>query len=142
MASSIDFLEKLKAEFDLSEVDIRTYSPLSLAYIGDCVYDLVIRSMVLLKGNTSNNMLHKECVKYVSAVSQSQMADKLLPLLTEEELSIYKRGKNAKPTSKAKNATAKEYLKATGVEALVGYLFLSNRLDRIIELIKIGISDE
>lgn len=130
--------EDIKNSFSLKEVDIRTYSPLSLAYIGDSIYDLIIRTYVVGKGNVPNKKLHKETVKYVSAVAQSQIVDKIKEDLSEEEKDIYKRGKNSKPSSMAKNATAKEYLKATGFEALLGYLYLQGRMDRAIELIKKG----
>ena len=138
MNNTCDLFSEIKSEFDLHNVDINTYSPLTLAYIGDSVYDLVIRSYVVGLGNVPNKKLHGKAVKYVSAVSQAQIMEKIKPALSEEELSIYKRGKNSKPSSKAKNATQKEYLKATGFEALLGYLYLLGREDRIFELVKMG----
>lgn len=128
----------IKNSFALKEVDIRTYSPLSLAYIGDSIYDLIIRTYVVGKGNVPNKKLHKETVKYVSAVAQAEIIDRIKEDLSDEEKDIYKRGKNSKPSSTAKNASQKEYLKATGFEALLGYLYLSGRMDRAIELIKKG----
>lgn len=133
--------EKLRDSFELEKVDIRTYSPLSLAYIGDAVYDLFIRSFVIGKGNTSNNSLHKMSVKYVSAVAQAKIANVIQSELTEDELNIFKRGKNAKPSSGAKNASAKEYHIATGFEALIGYLYLAGNEERIVELVKRGIEE-
>lgn len=138
MDNTCDFFEKLKTEFELPKVEINSYSPLTLAYIGDSVYDLVIRSYVVGLGNVPNKKLHKKAVEYVSAVAQAEILEKIKPSLSEEELSVYKRGKNSKPASKAKNATQKEYLKATGFEALIGYLYLLGRTDRIIELVKLG----
>lgn len=140
--TNINTIANLREKFEMEKVDIRTYSPLTLAYIGDAVFDLVIRSLVVMKGNTSNNNLHKSVTKYVSAIGQGRILDKITPVLTEEELGIYRRGKNAKPNSKAKNATLAEYLKATGFEALIGYLYLKGDEDRMIELIRMGISDE
>lgn len=141
MEKSIELLDQIKSSFELKDVDLRTYSPLTLAYIGDAIFDLVIRSYVVSKGNTSNNNLHKETTRYVSAKSQAVIIEKLMPQLSEEEVSIYRRGKNSKPQSGAKNASMKEYLMATGFEALMGYLYLSNNISRMLELIKIGIED-
>lgn len=136
-----NFFEQLRDSFDLPKVDIRTYSPLSLAYIGDAVYDLFVRSYVVGKGNTSNNTLHKQTVRYVSAVAQAKISAVIQDSLSEEELGIFRRGKNAKPSSGAKNASAGEYHKATGFEALIGYLYLLGREERIVELVKLGIEE-
>lgn len=128
---------KLREEFGIDkEVDVRGYSPLTLAYIGDAVYDLIVRSYVVAKGNVPNKNLHNETIKHVSAVAQSKLIDKLMDMLTEDEVSVYRRGKNSKPSSMAKNASQKEYLKATGFEALIGYLFIKGEDDRIFELLK------
>lgn len=132
-------LNKLRENFELGKVDIRQYSPLTLAYIGDAVYDLIIRSLVVSKGNVPNKALHKQTTSYVSAVAQSAIIDRIMDILTEDELAVYKRGTNSKPHSMAKNASQKDYLKATGFEALVGYLYLKGEEDRLLELIKIGI---
>lgn len=132
-------IRKLKREFACEEVDIKAYSPLTLAYIGDSIYDVMIRTVVVERGNRSANNLHKMSVKYVNAGVQSAMADALLEALSEEELAVYKRGRNAKSYTKAKNATVNDYRKATGLEALFGYLYLQDKMDRIIELIKIGL---
>ena len=144
MAQGIDLFAELKKEFDLKEVDIRTYSPLSLAFIGDSVYDLVIRSYVTGNGNTSNNSLHNKTIKYVSAKAQARIADSLKDSFSEEEMTIYKRGKNAKPSSGAKNAGLSEYMKATGFEALIGYLYMRGKTDRMLEIIKdaVGVINE
>lgn len=132
-------IRKLKREFACEEVDIKAYSPLTLAYIGDSIYDVMIRTVVVERGNRSANNLHKMAVKYVNAGVQAAMADALLESLSEEELAVYKRGRNAKSYTKAKNATVNDYRKATGLEALFGYLYLQDKMDRIIELIKIGL---
>lgn len=139
MEESLDFLQQIKDSFGLKEVDIRTYSPLTLAYIGDAVYDLIFRTMVVGKGNTSANKLHNKTVQYVKAPAQAQLIESILNRLTEEESSVYKRGRNAKPYTMAKNATMAEYKKATGWEAVVGYLYLQGRMERILELIQIGL---
>ncbi len=139
MAQGIDLIFELKKEFELKEIDIRTYSPLTLAYIGDAIYDLLVRSFVVCKGNTSNNKLHKKTTKYVSAKAQAEIIKAIKEDLTEEEVAVYKRGKNAKPSSTAKNASLSEYLKATGFEALLGYLYLTGQKDRIVYIVKKGI---
>ncbi len=130
---------KLKREFNCKEVDIKEYSPLALAYIGDSIYDIIVRTVVVERGNRSANNLHKMAVKYVNAATQAAMGDVLQEDLTEEELAVYRRGRNAKSYTKAKNATLNDYRKATGVEALLGYLYLQDNMDRIIELVKLGL---
>jgi len=139
--SVITFHEYLMAELKLPEGDIRTYSPLTFAYIGDAIYDLLIRTLVVKKGNCSPNKLHKRTSQLVKAGAQAEMAEVLLPIFTAEESSIYKRGCNAKPHTIAKNATAKEYQKATGLEAVMGYLYLQDNVERIIDLLKIGMTE-
>ena len=120
-------------------MDIRTYSPLTLAYIGDAVYDLIFRTMVVAKGNTSANRLHNRTIQFVKAPAQAQLVELIMEELTDEELTVYKRGRNAKPYTMTKNATMGEYKKATGIEALTGYLYLTERTERILELIQIGL---
>ena len=129
----------LKEQFNIADVDIRTYSPLTLAYIGDGIYDLIIRSLVVAKGNTRAGELHKRTSQIVKAKTQAEMIEILLPLLTEEEADIYRRGRNAKSPTMAKNATMSDYRKATGFEALMGYLYLKDEFSRMVELIKTGI---
>lgn len=132
----------IKEQFEISEVDIRTYSPLTLAYIGDGIFDLVIRTIVVGRGNTRANELHHKTSHIVKAATQALMADVLLPYLTEEETDIYRRGRNAKSPTMAKNATMSDYRKATGFEALMGYLYLKDRFERIVELVKIGAKEK
>lgn len=129
----------IREQFDVKEVDIRTYSPLTLAYIGDGIYDLVIRTIVVGKGNTRANELHRKTSRVVKAHTQAEMAEKLQDLLTEEEEDIYRRGRNAKSVTMAKNATMSDYRKATGFEALMGYLYLTDRFERILFLVQKGL---
>ena len=129
----------IRQRFELPIQDVRTYSPLALAYIGDAIYDVVIRTIVVEKGNKSSGDLHKIAIKYVNAGTQAAMIEALLPKLTEEEETIYKRGRNAKSQSVAKNATVGDYRKATGFEALMGYLYLTDRSERIFELVESGL---
>lgn len=139
MEESLSLLQSIKESFGLKEVDIRTYSPLTLAYIGDAVYDLIFRTIVVGKGNMQVNKLNRQTVQYVKAPAQARLVKCIWNELTEEELTVYKRGRNAKPHSMAKNATMDEYKSATGLEALVGFLYLENRMDRVLELIQIGL---
>ena len=128
----------IRDRFDLQPVAIRTYSPVVLAYIGDAVYELVIRTILVDQGNRQANTLHKKASTYVKASAQAAMAEAFLPELTEEELSYFKRGRNAKTVSMAKHATMHDYRHATGFEALMGYLYLTDQMKRMIDLIKIG----
>lgn len=131
--------EYIIGAFGIEADDIRTYSPLTLAYIGDGIYDLVIRSIVVAEGNTAPSKLHKRTSQLVKAEAQAKMIEALLPSLTEEEADIYRRGRNAKSATMAKNAKMTEYRKATGFEALMGYLYLTDAFSRIIELVKQGL---
>ena len=139
MEESIAIIDAIKETFECKETDIRTYSPLALAYIGDAVYDLVIRTIVVERGNKSANNLHKQTVAYVNARVQARMADALQSELTEEEETVYHRGRDAKSYTSAKNASVIEYRKATGLEALCGYLYLTGRQERMLQLIRAAI---
>ena len=139
MEESISLLGQLKKEFNCKEVDIKAYSPLTLAYIGDSIYDVIIRTIVVERGNRSANDLHKKAIRYVNAATQAKMIESLLESLSEEELAVYRRGRNAKSYTTAKNASVADYRKATGMEALLGYLYLQNRMERVIELVKEGL---
>lgn len=134
-------LKKFKELFELEDTDIRTYSPLTLAYIGDAIYELVIRTILVEKGNTQVNKLHQRASKLVKASAQSAIIEKLKPYLTDEEMGVFKRGRNAKSFTMAKNASMSDYRRATGFEALMGYLYLTEQWDRMLELIKIGITE-
>ncbi|WP_022765870.1 Mini-ribonuclease 3 [Butyrivibrio sp. XPD2006] len=137
MAVSLN--DYINERFDITSKDIRTYSPLTLAYIGDAVYDLVIRSILVNRGNTAVNNLHKKASAIVKAPSQAAVAASIMEELTEEEKDIYRRGRNSKPHTKAKNASTMEYLEATGLEAVVGFLYLKGDTDRALDLIKLGL---
>ena len=134
-----DYLKLIKEEFALPDVDVRTYSPLALAFIGDGVYDIIIRTIIVGQGNSGSHDLHIQVSKHVNAGAQANMIETLMLHLDEEELAVYRRGRNAKTVTMAKNATIQDYRKATGFEALIGYLYLQARMDRIIELLKIGL---
>ena len=128
----------IREKFQVPDVDIKTYSPLAVAYIGDGVFDLVIRSVVVGKGNTRANQLHQRTSQIVKAHTQAEIIEFLQDQLTQEEADVYRRGRNAKSPTMAKNATMADYRKATGLEALVGYLYLTDRFERLVELIRIA----
>ena len=125
--------------FQMEEVDIRDYSPLTLAYIGDSIYDLIIKSLVINHGNKQVNKLHMETSSLVQASTQSLMMRTMQEHLTEEEHAVYKRGRNAKSVSPAKNQSITDYRRATGFEALLGYLYLKKEWKRMLDLVKIGL---
>ena len=119
---------------EFSAQDINKLSILALAYIGDGVFELMVRTKLTTEDHSSALDLHRTAISIVNAVSQSGYADTLLPLLTDEEISVYKRGRNAKVNSVPKNASVADYHKATGFEALFGYLYLSGNKERLAEL--------
>ena len=132
-------LIQLKELFHLEDQDLRSYSPLTLAYIGDGVYELIIRTILVKKGNCPVNRLHKKASSLVKAGAQSAIMEVIEEELTPEELSVYRRGRNAHSPTMAKHATMADYRRATGFEALMGYLYLTEQWERMLQLIKKGI---
>ncbi len=114
--------------------DLKTYSALSLAYLGDAVFELFVRTLVLENGDSQVNKLHKKSRSYVNATSQSEMYFKVIDILSEDELVILKRGRNAKSFTTAKNASIKDYRHATGLEALFGYLYIQGKTERLFQI--------
>ena len=139
MEESIKIEEAIAKALKLEAVDPRTYSPLVLAYIGDAVYELLIRTKVINHGSMQVNKMHKKSASLVKAETQANIIKAIQDDLTEEELAIYKRGRNAKSATTAKHATMMDYRMATGFEALVGYLHLQAQHDRLLELIRDGL---
>lgn len=138
---NMDFGRYIRCSLKLPEKDIKTYSPLTLAFIGDSIFDLLIRTVVVEGGNAPVNKLHKETSKLVQASAQANLYHKIKDHLTEEEQSVFKRGRNAKSFTTAKNAGVVEYRTATGLETLFGYLYLTGQMERLMELIKFHISN-
>lgn len=136
---SFEFQEYMEKLFGLEAVDINTYSPLTLAYIGDCVYDLIIKSLVISKGNRQVHKLHEMTSQYVQASAQSQIMRTMQEHLTKEEHAVYRRGRNTRSVSVAKNQSVTDYRRATGFESLLGYLYLKKEWKRLLELVKIGL---
>lgn len=139
MENGLEIFDFIAKEMNLEEHDLRTYSPLTLAYLGDAVYEVVIRTIVVSKGNTQVNKLHKKSSALVKAEAQANIIKGIMEILNEEEIGYYKRGRNAKSYTSAKNATIADYRMATGFEALIGYLYLSNQSERMMFLIQKGL---
>ncbi|MCI7288484.1 MAG: ribonuclease III [Blautia sp.] len=135
-------LIQLKELFHLEDQDLRSYSPLTLAYIGDGVYELIIRTILVKKGNCPVNRLHKKASSLVKAGAQSAIMEVIEEDLTPEELSVYRRGRNAHSPTMAKHATMADYRRATGFEALMGYLYLKEDYTRILTLVRMGIGED
>ena len=113
---------------------LRAMSSLALAHMGDCVYEIMTRSWLTTSGLVTNRNLHRETIRLVCAGAQAAGAAAILPMLTEEEMDVFRRGRNAKPKSVPKSSTVAEYAHATAVEALFGWLYLQQRYDRLNEL--------
>ena len=122
-------------------MDAMQYSPLALAFIGDGVYEIRVREKLILEANMPADKLHKLTVGRVCAVYQAKAVRKWLDegLLNEQEMDIFKRGRNAKSYTSAKNATIGDYRRATGFEALMGYLYLDGQYDRLTKLVHTGL---
>ncbi|MBU3875514.1 ribonuclease III [Faecalicatena sp. AGMB00832] len=136
---NFEFHDYIQEVLNLQEVDAASYSPLVLAYIGDCIYDLIIKTMIISRGNKQVHKLHEETSRFVQASTQSLMMRKMQEHLTEEEHAVYRRGRNAKSVSPAKNQSITDYRRATGFEALLGYLYLKKEYQRVMDLVKIGL---
>ena len=131
--------EHILKQFEVSIPDIRSFSPLTLAYIGDGIFDLVIRTLVVCEGNAPVQTLHGHTSHIVKAQTQAVLAESIEEELDEEEWIIMRRGRNAKSHTTAKNASVHDYRMATGYEALLGYLYLKGNTDRLLYLIQLGL---
>ncbi len=115
------------------DCDVSLLSPLTLAFVGDAVFGLLVRESLVCEGNCPVGKLHSRSVEQVCCTSQARAAERLLPLLSEREAAVYRRGRNAKPKSTPKNGNLADYHEATALEALFGYLYLSGEMVRIRE---------
>lgn len=134
--SSKNLLEEIHAFFPAGNLDLRTLSPLKLAYLGDAVFDIIIRTLVLEHNGGAVKHLHSQASSLVNAGTQARLATAMLPVMNEEEQGAYRHGRNAKASSVAKNADIHDYRNATGLETLFGYLYLSGQTGRAVELLK------
>ena len=136
---NLDLAAAVRENFEVSGEPMNRYSPLTLAFMGDSVYEIIIRSIVVQEANRPAGQLNKIKIKYVNAAAQARIIEFLEPELTEDECDVYKRGRNAKSYTSAKNQSVNDYRKATGLEALCGYLYLKGDMERLIGLLKKGI---
>lgn len=134
-----EILDYLLKPFNIERKEAKEFSPLVLAYIGDAVYELIVRSILVSMGNRPVNKLNKDATSLVKAGAQSEIVKLISDKLSEEEYTVFKRGRNSSPHTMAKNASMTDYKYATGFEALIGFLYLDNRCDRVLELVKLGI---
>ncbi len=139
MEESIKIPSLMKEALQLDPIDVCSYSPLALAYMGDAVYEVLIRTRVMNRGSMQVNKMHKKSASLVKAEAQARMIQALQEELTEEETAVYKRGRNAHSASSAKNASIRDYRMATGFEALVGYLYLTGQYERLLKLVHDGL---
>ena len=123
-------------KMNMTKLEVDAISNLGLAHMGDCVFVILCRGYLCAKGGKTVDKLHRDTIHMVKATSQAKFVEKLLPLLTEEELAFYRRGKNSHVHAVPKSATPAEYAKATGLEALFGALYLMGRTERLNELFK------
>ena len=128
-------------KMNLTKQEVDAISNLGLAHMGDCAFEILCRGYLCARGGKRVDQLHRDTIQLVKATSQAKFVDKLLPLLTEEELAYYRRGKNSHVHAVPKSATAAEYAKATGLEALFGALYLMGQTDRLNFLFKAGMED-
>ena len=126
-------------KMNLTKGEIDAISNLGLAHMGDCVFEILCRGYLCARGGKNVGNLHRDTIHMVQATAQAKFVDKLLPLLTEEELAVYRHGRNAKSATSAKNASIIDYRVATGFEALLGYLYLKHQMDRSLFLVKYGL---
>lgn len=134
----------MKNSFNFENLDIQSakiLNPQVLAFVGDGVYTMYVRNMIVLNHSGKSGELHKQTSLVVKAKSQSETIEKLLPLLTEDEMDVFKRGRNYKTQSTAKNSSVQEYHRATGFEAVIGFLYLSGQTERLNEILKLSVGE-
>ncbi len=134
-------IEKIAGHFPLTKKELQGYSSLALAYIGDCIFELFVRTKIVSRGNDKANHYHQKTIHYVNAAAQTEMMQRIKPLLSAEEQAVFRRGKNAKSFSPAKHQSLHDYHIATGFEALMGYLYLSGQQERLSELVQICLTE-
>lgn len=130
-----DFCRMITEKANMDDRDVDDLSPLVLAYIGDSVYDLFIRTCLVSRGGKKVGSLHRGSIQYVRAGSQCSVLEKISDSLTDEEKDVVRRGRNSNPSTVPRNADMAEYRRATGFEALLGYLYLKKKIPRLMEIL-------
>ncbi len=136
-----ELIQNMRKDFDIKPMDVMNLQPLVLAYIGDAVYEVYIRTMLVVNNKSNVNMLHKMSVKYVKAKSQADIVHRLNDRLTADEQDIVRRGRNAKSATVPKHADVTDYRYSTGFEALIGYLYLANNYERLMEVLALAVEE-
>ncbi|ACL77610.1 Mini-ribonuclease 3 [Ruminiclostridium cellulolyticum] len=136
-----EIIQNMRKDFDIKPMEVMNLQPLVLAYIGDAVYEMYIRTMLVVKNKSNVNMLHKMSVKYVKAKSQADILHRVNDRLTEDEHDIVRRGRNAKSATVPKHADVTDYRYSTGFEALIGYLYLTNSYERLMEILRLAVEE-
>lgn len=134
-----DIISSMRKDFDINPKDVMNLHPLVLAYIGDAVYEVYIRTMLVINNKANVNMLHKMSIKYVNAKAQSDIIHRIKDMLTQDEQDIVRRGRNAKSATAPKHAEITDYRYSTGYEALIGYLYLINDIDRLKYILRLSV---
>lgn len=140
MENSKNLLEEIHKCFPHDEKDIRSYSALKLAYLGDAVFEIIIRTLIIERTGGPVKNLHKKTSALVNAKAQAELVSAMQEHLTKDELSVFRHGRNAKTSSVAKHADIHDYRLATGLEALFGYLYMTGRSARAVELLKLAVN--
>lgn len=126
----------------LSKNTAKQLSPITLAFVGDAVYTLFVREKIVFEKDLKGNDLNKRTSQTVKATAQAEFADKIMAILTDEEADVFRRARNAKKNTRAKNASVAQYNKSTGLEAVIGYLYVIGEIERLNYLLNFGENDE
>jgi len=137
-----DIISNMREDFDIKPMEVLNLQPLVLAYIGDAVYEAYIRTMLVINKKTNVNTLHKMSIKYVKAKAQSDIVHRIADKLTQDEQDVVRRGRNAKSVTVPKNADITDYRYSTGYEALIGYLYLINNTQRLMEILRLSVEEQ
>ncbi len=136
-----DFVSNMRKNYDIKPMEVMNLHPLVLAYIGDAVYEVYIRTMLVINNKKNVNGLHKLSIKYVKAKAQSDIVHRIMDMLSQDEQDVVRRGRNAKSATVPKHAEITDYRYSTGYEALIGYLYLTNNTQRLMEILELSVTE-